>query len=111
LDGIKGQLTDWLSLFLLYCGLRMCVANVGALLLARGLGVPSAWGLWWREGRVGAEEMLWAEIILFPFSKSPVSHPLLALRSPWSRVPGNNMIFLTGQVGGEGPWEPGWAGN
>lgn len=38
-------------------GVKICVANVGALSLARGLGIPSAWGLWWGQ-RVGAEEML-----------------------------------------------------
>lgn len=63
------------------------------------------------EERVGAKKMLWAEIILFPFSKSPVPDPLLALRSPWGCVPGNNAIFLIGQVGGEGLCEPAWVGN
>lgn len=37
-------------------GVQMSVAYIGVLLLARGLGVPSAWGLWW-EARVGAEEI------------------------------------------------------
>lgn len=42
--------------FLLHCGGENSVAYIGVLFLARGLGVPSAWGLWWEE-RVGAEEI------------------------------------------------------
>lgn len=37
-------------------GVKICVAYGGVLLLARGLGIPSAWGLWWEE-RLGDEEI------------------------------------------------------
>lgn len=67
-------------------GVKVSVAYIGVLFPARGLGVPSAWGLWWEE-RVGAEEIalsrnhlvsILSELILEPFSWSPacVQKPL-----------------------------------
>lgn len=33
------------------------------------------------------------------------------VQCPWNCMPGNKMLFLIGQVGGEGLGEPGWAGS
>lgn len=91
----------------------MSCACVGVLLLPHGLGVPSAWGPWWEERNWVPKRITLSRNHLVSIHEAflePSSGPLPAFSALGIACPGNKMLFLIGQVGGEGLGEPrmGW---